>query len=94
MDRLTGGTHGTPPTGSRTSGSAPWRVSLEIRLNDGPTSRRVLTESHLVIGRVPGVQILLDHHTVSRRHAEMYCDPFGRWWIRDLDSTNGTLVNG
>ncbi len=75
---------GMQPTSSRTSGSAPWRVYLEIRLNGGPSSRRVLAETHLVIGRVPGVQILLDHHTVSRRHAEMYCDPFGRWWIRDL----------
>jgi len=24
----------------------------------------------------------------------MVCDPFGRWWIRDLGSTNGTLVGG
>ena len=74
--------------------SLSWRVYLDIRLNGGAVSRRVLTESHLVIGRVPGVQLLLDHHTVSRRHAEMFCDPFGRFWIRDLGSTNGTLVNG
>jgi hypothetical protein len=40
------------------------------------------------------VGLLLDHHTVSRRHAEMVCDPFGRWWIRDLGSTNGTMVGG
>ncbi len=91
---VTRSSRGTPPTSPRGIGSAPWRVYLEIRLNGGSASRRVLTESHVVIGRVPGVQILLDHHTVSRRHAEMYCDPFGRWWIRDLDSTNGTLVNG
>ncbi|MFO0762112.1 MAG: SpoIIE family protein phosphatase [Byssovorax sp.] len=72
---------------------SPWRAHLEIRLGGGAMSRRPLGDSHLIIGRIPGVQLLLDHHTVSRRHAEMFCDPFGRWWIRDLASTNGTLVN-
>ncbi len=31
--------------------------------------------------------------TVSRRHAEITPDK-GTWWIRDLDSHNGTIVNG
>lgn len=31
--------------------------------------------------------------TVSRRHAELTPDD-GRWYIRDLDSANGTFVNG
>src|SRR5450755_4714434 len=75
------------------SSAAAWKAYLEIRLENGAPARRVLTESQVVIGRVPAVQLVLDHHTVSRRHAEMVCDPFGRWWIRDLNSTNGTLVN-
>jgi serine phosphatase RsbU (regulator of sigma subunit)/pSer/pThr/pTyr-binding forkhead associated (FHA) protein len=79
-----------PPS---SSGSGGWKGLLDIRLNTGPAARRLLSETHVVIGRLPTVQLVLDHHTVSRRHAEMVCDPFGRWWIRDLNSTNGTLVN-
>jgi sigma-B regulation protein RsbU (phosphoserine phosphatase) len=81
------------PSGMEGPG-APLRAFLELRLEGGPAARRVLSESPMVIGRVPGVGLLLDHHTVSRRHAEMVCDPFGRWWIRDLGSTNGTMVGG
>lgn len=36
--------------------------------------------------------IPLQDDSVSRRHAELTPDE-GRWWIRDLDSTNGTFVN-
>jgi serine phosphatase RsbU (regulator of sigma subunit)/pSer/pThr/pTyr-binding forkhead associated (FHA) protein len=81
--------------GPTSPGTSPiFRGHLEIRLEGGPPARRLIAEPHLVIGRVQGVQVFLDHHTVSRRHAEMFCDPFGRFWIRDLGSTNGTQVNG
>jgi serine phosphatase RsbU (regulator of sigma subunit) len=48
----------------------------------------------MVLGRNPTAQVVLDHTTVSRSHAELVFDPFGRWWIHDLGSTNGTYVNG
>ena len=35
----------------------------------------------------------LDDQAVSRRHAELTPDA-GEWWLRDLESQNGTLVNG
>lgn len=77
--------------GALNGGASP-QAYLDIHLEGGTPTRRRLAESHLVIGRVPGVQLQLEHHTVSRRHAEMFRDPFGRWWIRDLGSTNGTTI--
>lgn len=35
----------------------------------------------------------ISDNTVSRRHAELTPDE-GEWWIRDLNSQNGTYVNG
>jgi two-component system NtrC family sensor kinase len=35
----------------------------------------------------------ISDNTVSRRHAELTPDK-GVWWIRDLESHNGTIVNG
>ena len=68
---------------------------IEITRSGAPgVQRQQLVGSHLVVGRNPQAQIILDHTTVSRSHAELVHDPFGRWWIHDLRSTNGTYVNG
>ena len=48
----------------------------------------------MIVGRVRDAQIFLDSRAISRRHAEFNRDPFERWWVRDLGSHNGTLVNG
>lgn len=68
--------------------------ALDILTPNAPPLRRNLEGQDLVIGRARDAQIFLDSRTISRRHAQFSCDPFGRWWIRDLGSHNGTLVNG
>lgn len=45
------------------------------------------------IGRDPSASISLPVSAVSRRHAELRCER-GQWLVRDLGSTNGTLVDG
>jgi len=45
------------------------------------------------IGRTAGIEILLDHHGISREHAVISRDETG-YSITDLDSRNGTFVNG
>ncbi len=47
----------------------------------------------MVIGRSSRADVVLDLDGVSRRHAELSREAEG-WWIKDLGSVNGTLVNG
>jgi adenylate cyclase len=47
----------------------------------------------LLIGRTEGNDLVLNHPSVSRRHARIELRD-ERWWIIDLNSTNGVKVNG
>lgn len=52
-----------------------------------------LSKASLIVGRWEGSDILLMDESVSRRHARLEkLDGF--WQVVDLDSTNGTFVNG
>ena len=46
------------------------------------------------LGRGSDCDIVLEHRNISRNHARIYQDPFGRWIIEDLDSQNGILIDG
>jgi hypothetical protein len=55
-------------------------------------ARHRLREEH-VIGRTKHADICVPSPQVARAHAEVFADG-GRYWITDLGSTNGTIVNG
>ena len=44
------------------------------------------------IGRVAGNTIVVDDPHTSARHAELRFER-GQWWLRDLGSSNGTMLN-
>lgn len=50
-------------------------------------------DGKIVIGRSSDTDLRLNDYDTSRRHAEILCQPDG-YTLRDLDSTNGTYVNG
>jgi len=47
----------------------------------------------LVVGRHDACDVVVGHPSVSRQHARLSFRD-GHWLLRDLDSTNGTRVNG
>jgi S1-C subfamily serine protease/pSer/pThr/pTyr-binding forkhead associated (FHA) protein len=61
---------------------------------DGPEGPREITvDREMSVGRAPENDIVLDDSQVSRRHAILRPEG-GRIEVRDLESYNGTLLNG
>jgi len=55
--------------------------------------QREITSRRVVIGRSKDCDVQLDDPNASRRHAEVRQEG-AAYWLIDLDSTNGTAVNG
>ena len=47
----------------------------------------------IMIGRAPANHIVIDHLSVSAQHAVLL-RVGASYWLKDLNSTNGTLING
>ncbi|MHC4791379.1 MAG: FHA domain-containing protein, partial [Planctomycetota bacterium] len=58
------------------------------------TKEALLDPKGAALGRAANCDVILDHDSVSRHHARIYKDPFGRWIVEDLESRNGVLVEG
>src|SRR5262245_5874145 len=67
---------------------------IRLRGISGDIKGRVWeNEAVLRAGRLNSLEIVLDDNSVSRKHAEVRKGEVG-WIVRDLESTNGTYVNG
>ncbi|MGZ8853942.1 MAG: adenylate/guanylate cyclase domain-containing protein, partial [Thermoanaerobaculia bacterium] len=66
---------------------------LQAHYVDLGVSRVSDLKGPLSVGRTEGNDVILNHPSVSRKHARI--EPRnGQWWIIDLKSTNGVKVNG
>jgi len=66
---------------------------LQIHYVDLGVQRTADLHSEMSIGRTEGNDLVLNHPSVSRKHARF--EPRTEsWWIVDLKSTNGVKVNG
>ncbi len=54
---------------------------------------RLSPDRTAIIGRASSNQIIIRSHQASRQHAEIRWQD-GKWWVRDLASRNGTMVDG
>ncbi len=69
-------------------------ISHQLQIT-GPSGEQTieLEEGTAVVGRQSGVDILLEHKLISRRHANFTCTE-SDCTITDLKSSNGTKLNG
>lgn len=74
-----------------TAASSAWRLVV----TSGPLAGTAvpLTAAGLTIGRSQSCSLVLDDGYVSSYHAKLFAQD-GTWMIEDMDSTNGTFVNG
>ncbi len=83
----------TQPTSLTRSGDGELRAAYVVVVHgEGLGTRAMIDATPMVIGRGVEAQLRIDHASISRRHCEIWRD--GEVYrIRDLGSTNRTLVN-
>lgn len=64
-----------------------------LLLESGGERREIKVAGPITVGRSQTAGVYLDDKTLSREHTQFYLD-HGRVCVRDLDSKNGTYMNG
>jgi len=69
----------------------PLTLTFEDHTNELKTKH--FRNPEIMLGRDPHSEIYLENKTVSAHHARLSYH-HGQWWLEDLQSTNGTTLNG
>ena len=83
--------HDSDKHNSKTASTVAYLIIQEAE--EGGKVYRLVDRQVTTIGRAPTNRIVLDDEVCSRTHCEIFYSD-GAWYIRDLGSRNGTLVQG
>lgn len=67
-------------------------ISLLIAHGNLAPQMRHFTQVEVTVGRDPACECPVEDDTISARHARLSYH-HNQWWLEDLGSTNGTLLN-
>ena len=68
-------------------------ITLFVKILQGVESQRYFSEPEVRIGRDTNCDLSMMDETMSAHHARVM-HHHGQWWLEDLNSTNGTFLNG
>src|SRR5688572_23349902 len=87
---------GSPPVWMDATSDPRMMTKARLVIRDGSARQKVIVvdDRPLLIGRDANAQLHLTDRDVSRRHAIIERISTGAFVIRDLESSNGTRVNG
>jgi two-component system cell cycle response regulator len=76
-----------------TAGAVGTTTASIVLIYGDDLGRRYLLTDTTVIGRDESNAVSINHASVSRMHSKLMVKD-SAWWVVDLDSTNGTFLNG
>ena len=68
-------------------------LTLTFKTPNDKSKTKHFREPEITLGRDPHSEVYLDNETVSAHPARLSYH-HGQWWLEDLNSTNGTTLNG
>jgi serine/threonine protein kinase len=71
------------------------RIRIEKGPNKGDAFEIILESKPVIVGRGEEADFMIPNPLISKKHCKVFVDPKNRIiWIKDLNSTNGTFING